>query len=95
MAPNPIQLFTDYLSLCSIQNKDLYKVNSSREIRMLEKMFPYNYQVNHINACKNIVADALSRNPTEHYDFTDILGDEYTHKINYKVQLEQTGLILP
>ena len=45
-------------------------------------MIPFNYQVNHIKACENVIADALSRNPVEHHDFEEILGEELTQKVN-------------
>ena len=70
-------------SLRGIQEKDPDRVTTSREIRMLERMIPYDYQVHHITARKNVVADTLSRNPNEHYDFQWILGDEFTLKIYF------------
>ena len=55
---------------------------------MLEKILPYDYEVHHITASKNIVADALSRNPIGTYNYSDITGEE-THQINYVSPLRQ------
>ena len=81
-APQQIQIFSDHLCLRNIQDKDFDRITSTREIRMLGKMIPYNYQIHHIPARKNIIADLLSQYPVEHYDFGQLLGDEFSHKIN-------------
>ena len=62
--------FTDHLSLKAIQNKDFDKVTCARELCMLEKLLPYDYEVHHITASKNNAADALSQNPIETYNFS-------------------------
>ena len=76
------------MSLKAIQNKDFDKVTCARELRMLDKIQAYNYEVHHVTASKNLAADALSRNPTETYDFSDMKEDE-THHINNVSPLRQ------
>ena len=88
MALNPVKIFTDHLSLKAIQNKDFDKVTCTRELRMLEKILPYNYEVHHVTASKNIAADALSMNPKETYNLSDITGKK-KHQINYVSPLRQ------
>ena len=55
---------------------------------MLDKIQAYNYEFHHVSASKNLAADALSRNPTETYDFSDINEDE-THHIKCVSPLRQ------
>merc|ERR1712106_1288609 len=88
MAPNPIKIYTDHMSLKAIQTKDFDKVTCTREPRMLDKIQAYNYEVHHVSASKNLAADALSRNPTETYDFSDMNENE-THHIKYVSPLRQ------
>ena len=50
MVPNPIKIYTDHMSLKAIQTKDFYKVTCARELRMLDKIQAYNYEVHHVTA---------------------------------------------
>ena len=88
-SPKPVQIYTDHLSLRAIENKDLDKVISNWEVRLLDKKIPFNYQVNHIKASENVIADALSRNPIEHYDFEEILGEELTQKVHLITPIQE------
>jgi len=82
MAPNPIKIYTDHMSLKAIQTKDFDKVTCTRELRMLDKIQAYNYEVYHVAAKDNIAADALSRNPTETFNLSDI-NQNQKHHIKY------------
>ena len=82
MAPNPIKIYTDHMSLKSIQTKGFDKVTCARELRMLDKIQAYNYEVHLVSASDNKVADALSKNPTETFDLSGI-NESKKHHIKY------------
>ena len=56
--------FSDHKQLDGLHNKKLDKVASNRTMRAMEEIFSHNISVGHIKACRNSVADCLSRLPT-------------------------------
>ena len=58
-------IFTDHSALAGLEQKDLDKVDCSRELKLLEKLFPFNITVKHVKASENSIADSFSRLPAK------------------------------
>ena len=57
-------VFLDHKPLEGLHNKQLYKVAANLAMRVMEEILSHNVSVRHIKACRNSVANCLSRLPT-------------------------------
>ena len=59
--PHKITFYTDHAELANLVNIPLDSIKNNRILCLLEDLRAYNYEVRHISAKKNAIADYLSR----------------------------------
>ena len=66
--PN-VEVKTDHQAIIGVLKKPLDKIESRRLMKLAEKLHQYSFTISHVSGIRNLVADALSRNPvTKHED---------------------------
>ena len=69
--PN-VEVKTDHQAIIGVLKKPLDKIESRRLMKLAEKLHQYSFTISHVSGIRNIVADALSRNPVTKHEDDDI-----------------------